>query len=208
MQKSNSGFYTAAAVMLTLASLFYTWKFILPSFQKTQGEIAQTNEEITAAKAKLDSLQSTKTSLDQLGDLVNKLFIAVPEDKDSPNLITELEAMAAKSKLIIPSIQISDSGSTAASTTTAATTGGTASTSNSGAIGVSFSITGDFAQLNQFLVALEKDIRFTNVKSLTLAEGKDGGLTCSIQVEVYKRVLALSSSTVAASAAGLPGVAQ
>ena len=63
MQKSNSGFYAAAAVMLALASLFYAWKFILPEYQKTQGQIAQADNDISSAKIKLDSLDLTKTVL-------------------------------------------------------------------------------------------------------------------------------------------------
>ncbi|MFA4996177.1 MAG: type 4a pilus biogenesis protein PilO [Patescibacteria group bacterium] len=185
MQKSNSGFYAAAAVILTLASLFYAWKFILPEYQKTQGEIAQADKEISAGEIKLDSLQSTKVGLDSLGDLVDRLFLAVPEDKDTPNLITELEAIATKSKMYIPSIQISDGAASAnMGTDTAATT--TQAVSGLNPISISLSVTGDFGQLNQFLMDLEKDIRFTNVKSVTLSSS-DEGMSLAVQMEVYKR---------------------
>lgn len=186
MQKSNSGFYAALAVLISLASLFYTYKYILPQYQKNQSDIAKVDKEISAAKIKYDSLQSTKNSLDQLGDIVDKLFIAVPEDKDTPNLITELEVMAAKYKMVIPSIQIADS--TTAGTAAAVPTG-TASTLSTGInpVSVSFALTGDFTQLSQFLAQLEKDIRFTNVKSITLASSEGNDMSFSVQVEVYKR---------------------
>jgi Tfp pilus assembly protein PilO len=184
MQKSNSGFYAAAAVMLAFASLFYSWKFILPEYQKTQTEISQADGEISAAKLKLDSLSTTKNNLDQLGDLVNKLFIAVPEDKDTPNILTEFEAIGVKNKLSIPSIQISDGGTG----TNAGATGAVAPTSSVvNPISVSFSVNGSFDQLSQFLTAIEKDIRFSSVKSLSYALGEEGSLSLSVQVEVYKR---------------------
>lgn len=197
MQKSNSGFYAAAAVLLTLASLFYVWKFILPEYQKTQGEIAQADKEISAGKLKLDSLQSTKVGLDGLGDLVDRLFLAVPEDKDTPNLITELEAIAAKSKMYLPSIQISDVA--ASSTSTPADTSATATATQTAVsglnpIGISLSVSGNFSQLNQFLTDLEKDIRFTNIKSTTLSSSDDG-MSLSVQIEVYKRAAVLDPLT-------------
>jgi len=195
MQKSNSGFYAAAAVILTLASLFYVWKFVLPEYQKTQGEIARVDNEISAGKIKLDSLQSTKVGLDNLGELVDRLFLAVPEDKDAPNLITELEAIAAKSKMYLPSIQISDGAISSASADTAVSTT-TQTNSALNPISISLSVSGNFDQLNQFLTDLEKDIRFTNVKSLTLSSGNEA-MSLSVQMEVYKRAAvpdALASS--------------
>ena len=202
MQKSNSGFYAAAAVLLSLASLFYVWKFILPEYQKTQGEIAQAEDEISAGKLKLDSLQSTKVGLDSLGDLVDRLFIAVPEDKDTPNLITELEAIATKNKMYIPSIQISDAAASSASTSAdaSATTTQTA-TSGLNPISISLSVTGDFGQLNQFLTDLEKDVRFTNVKSVTLSSS-DEGMSLSVQMEVYKRAAVLDPLASLSTGAG------
>lgn len=187
MQRSNNnskGFYATMAVLLTVASFIYAWKFIIPSYQKNLEAIAKTNKEIELAKAKLESLQKTKTSLDQLGDIVDRLFIAVPADKNTPDLITELEAIATKSETIIPSIQIADSS---APTAGAAPVAG-APVALPNAIAVSFSVNGTYENLNKMITALEKDIRFTNIKSLTFGASDDKKtISLAVQLEVYKR---------------------
>lgn len=196
MQRSNSGFYAAAAVLLAVASFLYSWKYIIPNYQKNLEALAQTNKEIELAKVKLESLQNTKNSLDQLGTIVDKLFISVPKDKDTPNLITELEAIGAKNKIIIPSIQIAEAVAAAPSDAASAP----APASN--AISVSFSINGSFESLSKMIVDLEKDIRFTNIKSLTFSTSSDNKTTSlALQLEVYRRssTSALSETSLGAA---------
>lgn len=183
MHKSNTGFYAAVAVLLIGASFLYSWKFLVPSHQKKQSEIVKTEKEIEAAKAKLNSLGTTKASLDELGPVVSKMFIAIPEDKDLPNLITEFEALAAKHETVIPGFQISD-----ASAATVAPTTGAAPVSAGNSTLVSFTVNGNFEKLNQFVSSLEKDIRFINLKSLTFSTSEDGKtISLAVQLEVYHR---------------------
>ena len=185
MQRNNSGFYAMAAVLLTAASFLYAWKFVVPDYQKNLEGIERTNKEIDLAKVKLESLQKTKNSLNQLGDVVDKLFLAVPADKDAPNLITELEAIATKYDTIIPSIEANDS--TGLANPSAGNTAVSPAPS-SNAIMVSFSVQGSFENLNKMISTLENDIRFTNIKSLTFAVTPDNKETSlAIQMEVYKR---------------------
>jgi Tfp pilus assembly protein PilO len=180
--------------MIALASFIYCWKSIIPDYQKNQEALAKTNKEIELSKAKLESLQNTKNSLAQLGDIVDRLFISVPADKDTPNLITELEAIATKSETVIPSIQISEA---APSKDTKAPA--------KNAISVSFSVNGTYENLNKMITALEKDIRFTNIKSLTYSVTPDAKTTSlALQLEVYKRdasVIVSTSSTSASATA-------
>ncbi len=198
MKRSNSGFYGLLAVLIAVASFVYCWKQIIPAYQKNQEQVAKVNKEIELSKVKLESLQTTKNSLDQLGDIVNRLFIAIPSDKDTPNLITELEAIAAKSETIIPSIQI-------ASAAAQAPASGAAAATPKNAVSVSFSVNGTFENLNKMITALEKDIRFTNIKSLTYSVSSDGKTTSlALQFEVYKRESsAVTASSTASAATGV-----
>lgn len=204
MQRNSSGFYAMAAVLLTAASFLYAWKFVVPDYQKNLAGIERTNKEINLAKVKLESLQKTKTSLNQLGDIVDKLFLAVPADKDAPNLITELEAIAAKYETVIPSIEANDSTGLANPSVGSAAVSPAPSTN---AVLISFSVQGSFENLNKMISTLESDIRFTNIKSLTFAVTPDNEETSlAIQMEVYKRgsssSLTSSNSSAAISATG------
>lgn len=198
MQHNNSGFYAAAAILLTAASFLYSWKYLVPSYQKNLETLAKTNKEIELSKVKLESLQNTKNSLDQLGTIVDQLFISVPADKDAPDLITELEAIGVKNKIVIPSIQIAD-----ATAATPATAGTAAPAPTSNAIAVSFSINGSFEDLNHMITDLEKDIRFTNIKSLTFSSSSDNKtMSLSVQLEVYRRSSSLLLGAGSAASAG------
>lgn len=187
-KRSNSALYGIIAFLIIAGSFGYSWKVIVPQYQENQSSLDQADNETRAAKLKLESLKTAKTSLDQLGDIVNQMFIAIPEDKDTPNLITELEAVAAKQNIVLPSIQISDSLSGSAT----AIANGEVSSSN--AISVSLSVEGSFQDLHNFIAALEKDIRFMNITSVSLTKASEtGNMSLSIELEVYQR----SSSSLA-----------
>lgn len=195
MKKNNSAFMAVLTVMIVIGCFVFTWKFILPGYTQKQQEIAQIDLEIKNAQAKYDSLTETKAALSQLGDLVNQMLVAVPSDKDTPNLITELEAIAAKNDATIPSISIADSSSSESATSAAS---GVASSSN--AITVSFAVCGSFDGMHTMISSLESDLRFMNVQSITLTQeaassspvsGSDtcsGKLSLAIQLLAYKRV--------------------
>jgi Tfp pilus assembly protein PilO len=192
MKKSSSAFYAGLAFLLSLAAFIYAWKFIIPSYHNNKVALATMENEIDSANKKLESLEQAKKTLDQLGDLPDQLFIAVPEDKDMPNLITELEALAKKHNIVIPSMQITDG--TAASAAGGAA--GTAVVQSSGqdSISISFSVTGSFDELGGLINSLEKDIRFMNIKSVSLSSAEEGGMGLSVQLEAYKRTQTVSDT--------------
>lgn len=185
MKKSNSSLSGILALIIIIGAFYYSWKYTIPAYQKSQNDIVETQKEIDAGKSKLASLKTVQNDLDQLGTVTDKLFIAIPGDKDTPNLITELEATAAKYSIVLPSIQISDSISASGAQTTA--TAGNA-------VSVSFAVTGSFEDLNKFLTSLENSIRYSNVKTITFASA-DKEMSMAIQLEVYKRIDISASAT-------------
>ncbi|OQA04353.1 MAG: Pilus assembly protein, PilO [bacterium ADurb.Bin400] len=112
---------------------------------------------------------------------MEKLFVAIPSKADEPNLISELEAVAKKHQLIIPTISIStgdENGSASMSD------GSTASPTNR--VRVSFSVTGNFDSLSQFVASVEKDLRFSNIKNINIAASEDE-MSLSLSIDVYMR---------------------
>jgi Tfp pilus assembly protein PilO len=187
MKKNNSGLMAALTFLIVVASFIFTWRFVIPDYTSKKQAIAQTDLEITNEQAKFDSLNTTKASLNQLGDLVNQMLVAVPSDKDAPNLITELEAIASKHNTTIPSINIVDSASAA----------GTASSSSS-PVTISFAVCGAFDDMHTLVSALESDLRFMNIQNITLTQQAAGSagdtsscsgkLSLSLQLQAFKRI--------------------
>lgn len=192
-KKNNNGIiYAAVTVVLVVASFLYTWKSIIPKFSENKAKSAQLDIDISSASTKLDSLKKAQTTLTQLGDIPTQLSVSVPADKDMPNLITELEAVAAKYKIVLPTITVTDGG--AASAASAATTAAPTTTSSTAAgsiVDIGLSAPGSFENIQAFIADLEKDIRFMNIKSVSITSAKDekgvNVTSVSLQIEAYKR---------------------
>ncbi len=199
MKKSNSAFYAGVTFLIVVASFLYSWKFIIPKYHENQIASTQLDSEISGADKQLESLKKAQSTLTQLGDIPHQLTLAVPEDKDMPNLITELEAVAAKYNIILPAIAVSD-GSGASADAAA----GTVSTVAGNTISFSFSLPGSFDDLHGLIGAFEKDIRFMNIKSVSISTSTDSkgasSLSVSMQIEAYKR----GASAAAAPTASVP----
>ncbi len=173
-------------VLLIVITFLLSWFWLVPQYKQNQADAAQVSYEVTAVKGKLESLQSAKSTLDSLGTTVDSMFVAIPDNQDTGNIITTLEAIATANSTYVPSFQI---GSTTA--TTAAST----ATTGLGTVPVSFSINGSFANLTAFIKAVENNLKFFNVQSLTIANG-DKTMSMTLQLNAYtqKNTSLLSSA--------------
>lgn len=189
--KNNNALYASLAVILTAVSFLLAWKLIIPEFQSNKQKVAQLDIDIKYARAKLDSLKLTKSSLFDLGDTVNQILVAMPADKDAPNLITELEAIGNTYSVVIPSIQISDA------TQASSSEEGAASSSNQ--VTVSFPAAGKFEDLNKFIATLENDIRFMNINAVSLtssaSEENADAMSLVVTLTAYKHMDTSLSNT-------------
>lgn len=183
MKKNNSYNSSLIPVLLTVACFLLAWYIILPNYYEAKSELNIMEEDVLAARAKYNSLEQTKSDLKSISDITDLLYISISPDADEQNLITELEAIAIKHELTIPSISISDP--TAGNEDEYFYTGDSGSIS--GAIQVSFSVAGDFTKLNEFIASLEKSVKFMNIKSLSYQSAESDSLIyLSVQLETYK----------------------
>lgn len=166
MQSNNRNFYLFLAIFITIACYIYSWKFLLPSYSTTLASLTSTNQSIDDANSRMDNIEKTKTFLTANKTLVDKVALAVPPDKDTANLITEIGALSLRSAVYVPSIQIVD---TATSSVT-----------------VSFVASGTYTALIGFVKSIETDLRYMNIKSMALSYA-GGTATLSLQVETYKQ---------------------
>jgi Tfp pilus assembly protein PilO len=165
--------------VLTAVVLITTWKVVAPGYAQEKSRKLELENEIGLAKQRLDWLDASKTELLKNKDLLDQLFVAVPKDSDAPNLISELEAIAIKNSLVIPSIGISDGESAEGESATA---------SASNLLAITLSVNGNFENINNFLASLEKSVKYMNVTSLTYSNSVESGTSISLEIEAYEQV--------------------
>lgn len=181
MSRSNNYLYVAIILLLVGGSFVFTWKYTIPKYQENQSQEAQIDQEIKASKTKLESLKTSKNSLDQLGETVDQVLLAVPTDEDIPNLITEIEAIGAKNQIAIPGVQIGQGG--------VVTGGGAGSIASTNEITISFLAGGSFEGLTGLMSTIEKDLRFMNIDNFALnkTDKEEGsGMSVNLQITAYK----------------------
>jgi len=163
--KSNSQILIAMAVLITAACFWFSWKSIIPQYQTNKATLDTIKQQNVVNDQKVKSYNKAKETLDGAKSTVEDLKVAIPEDKDIPNLISELEKIASAYGTYIPSIQITDSGSTTMT--------------------VAFSITGSITGMGKFIKDLENDLKVFNLKSITATPAAEG-MQLSLQIETYK----------------------
>ena len=166
MKKNNSGRATSLAVVIILAAFAASYFYLIPNYRSTNDKLATAEQNLATSQNKLDALQKTKADLDELGPTVDQVLLAVPADTDTPNFITELEAMMAKYNTYLPGVALS--------------------TNSNGNINLAFSASGSFADMTALMKSVEGDIRVMNITSMSVSSNKDK-MTLSLQVEAYKR---------------------
>jgi Tfp pilus assembly protein PilO len=105
------------------------------------------------------------------------LKIAIPEDKDMANLITEIEAIAKSQGMFIPSPSITDGADNTVS--------------------IAFGISGSLADIEKFMETIQSDLRFFNIKSISMSSSNDV-INMSMSIEAYKRTSGASPEGAAA----------
>lgn len=169
MQKrNNEKFQAITAIFIIIAALVACWEFSLPAYNKSIADQAKYKADIAAADIKLISVKKNEKVFKdaQTEKTVNLLKIAIPEDKDLPNLITELEAIATSHGMFIPAPSIADGADNT--------------------VMISFGISGTLEELTSFMKTIQKDLRFFNIKSISMSATKDI-VNMSLTIEAYKR---------------------
>ncbi len=178
MKKNNSSASIFLAIVLTIGAIIVSWKLIAPAYATNVKKLNVLDQEIMNASSKKESLDNTKSQLASIDATYNAMSVAVPDNTDEPNLITELEAIALKNGIVLPSISISsDVGSDSSDAITVGIP-----------ISISLNVEGSFDTLNNFIGSLEKSVKFMNIQSLNYASAGSGEkMALSIMIQAYSR---------------------
>lgn len=145
----------------------------------------------------LDNLSVLKDSMTQNKDEVNALKVALPKEPDIPDLLVQLNAIAASSKLKM----VSFTPSMTAGATSAATPQPTASSSSGSSSGnatqkansslglgqlvANLTMQGQYEQFEDFLIGCEKNLRPIIVQSVNLSQSADNSLNVTLAIMTY-----------------------
>jgi len=180
---NNSAAANILAILFTIVMFLLVWKVILPGYSTNKANMARLDQEIAQAQAKKASLDQAKLDLGSIDAAYKAITVSVSDEPDEANIIAEMEAIALKNGIQIPSMTLSIVDATAAATPEvgAVVTPGTP-------VKITLSIPGTFEKLNGFVSALEKSVKFMNIKSMTYSIDDEGVLSLSLEIEAYSRV--------------------
>ena len=153
-----------------------TWS---DTISATKAAIASDEESLMVAKeysARQKTLTDARNAIDP-ADLA-RLAVFLPDSVDNVGLILDLNALAARSGLLISNIDVT--------TNTAAASGAlpAARTSQTGSIDLSLSAVGTYAALQSFLIGVEKSQRLLDVRDVTVR----GSETCVYSYQMKLRL--------------------
>lgn len=184
-QDEKKGIFLPVLVLvLSIAMFFVSYQYLMPSVVENMAKSKALDSDISLAQTKITSISTADKTMTRLTDLINSLFIAVPDSVDTPNLITEIESIATANSVLVSGITPPVDSKTTAKT----------STSTSG-LTVNISLTGTFQNIEGFINSLENSIRFSKINSLVITASKDNNLAASLSFEVYKRASTTTTST-------------
>lgn len=176
---------TLASLLLTLALVFIFIDPLWSSAKILRSEIARQQADLNKINELLEKTQKLDQELASLEEESQRIFLALPEEKDVPNLLIQFEALALNNGLLLESINFGDFESTQESSKVKAkeieeedsVSSVRSSTKKKIAlrkIPVEISINGSYSAFKKYLVDLEKSVRSMNVNSIKLLTGAEG----------------------------------
>lgn len=178
--------FPAIVIVVIIVGFLVSLKVLMPKVAEDQAKVSAAESDIDMAQAKLDSISGAEVSMTKMSDIVNNLLIAVPDSIDTPDLITEVAAIASANQVTIntlspPSGRSNQSGAAVSGANVKAAVDSSVSSE------VSISVQGPFPNINNFISGIESSIRFSKITNLTISSSQQGIVTASISFDVYKR---------------------
>ena len=156
-----------------------TWS---DTISATKAAIASDEESLMVAKeysARQKTLTDARNAIDP-ADLA-RLAVFLPDSVDNVGLILDLNALAARSGLLISNIDVTTNTAADAAASGALPA---ARTSQTGSIDLSLSAVGTYTALQSFLIGVEKSQRLLDVRDVTVR----GSETCVYSYQMKLRL--------------------
>ena len=143
-------------------------------FRVEMKEIALKKQTISLEKQVIDKLNSINQILDSQKDNVARLEQAIPGDELKPELLSIMESLANQSGLALITIEVDIPTSNAGTRAVARTneTGSAGSLKTLKTLKITMQVLGTYSSFKSWLEAIEKNLRISDVSSISFAVGK------------------------------------
>jgi len=175
-------------LIIVLALALVGWFLLWPSIQGAiQGRIDLVfwQQKLSEAKDSKQKLNELEAKLPSLQNEESRILEAVPASGDIPGLLVQMEALASQNGLILNSLNFvypeTGNGVRAAlmetdtsggsSAVAPAGTSGASLPSSVSALSVSLDLNGNYSSLKNFLIAMENNLRLTDVNTVNFSQG-------------------------------------
>lgn len=167
-----------AALVIVMGLVRPAWQ----DFQTNRSAIKNLQLKLTSLQDLLNQTTELKKEEAAIREESEKIFLALPEEKDIPALLVQFETLAAEHGLILESIDFSEVSSQARRPIEQPKT-----TQGIKTLVVNLKVKGPYEAFKQYLAALENNIRATNVRSINFNLGLTETETFNfdLKVEVY-----------------------
>ncbi len=195
------------SLITIIISLVLVFVFIIPFYttiQSTKEDIIYLEEERDDLEELLSKTRQLETEYQQIKEEVQKIFLALPKEKDLPRLLVQFDALASTNGLLLENIsfgQLSENkenlpgqpqgsdvvGEPVFSASPASEGGSSAFRS----LPVNISVSGSYTDFKRYLDDIENNIRSMDVTSIGFTPGGSGEvdqldfIKFSIQLNVY-----------------------
>ncbi len=170
------------SVVSLLISLALISIFVFPlwsSVRTLRQEVTQKRLDLAKVEDLLNKTQQLKQELQGVEEESQRIFFALPKEKDIPNLLIQFEALALANGLLLESIrfgQLDGAKGTASQGTSEQFSQDSLQPQKKLALRslpVDLIISGSYSAFKKYLADLEKDVRSMDIHSISLATPKE-----------------------------------
>jgi len=160
-------------LMIVIVILLYLcYQVLSPKILELRSQESALKTEVSSAQIKFDSLVVAKKQLSQLDDMVNKINLAIPKNRDYPSIILSINAIGSRNGVVIANITPENSYGYNDQYQI---------DSSTQEITFSVSASGTFQQLKAFTSDLGSNLRLMNIRSVTLSSSLEGSTISSTE---------------------------
>ena len=153
---------------------------------ETKAAIQSNKKALVAASAykmRESELAAARDSIDPAN--LARLATFLPDSVDNVGLILNINALAARSGILLSNIDVAANNSAASGDTNADGTPSIASVDPIGSIDLSLSATGSYASLQAFLKGIEKSARLLDIREILVTGSDTGVYTYRMTMRLY-----------------------
>jgi len=162
------------SLLISLALVFVFAYPLWSSISLLRKEIAQKETDLAKIEELLNKTRELKQGLQEVEEESQRIFFALPKEKDIPNLLVQFENLALTNGLLLESIRFGqlDEGEETTSQSSPEQISQESAKSKKKltirSLPVDLAISGSYSAFKKYLADLEKNVRSMDVNSITL----------------------------------------